>query len=300
MQIYIKSYNRDRFSLQIGYDPEIIRELKKINGFFWHSDQKIWTFPDTVENLNRILGIAYKRNRSEQINTTDNNLKKFHNELKLLKYSHSTVKNYISCVKEFLSMQSDDPASFESDVKNFILNKINEDASVASINLYHSALKLYGRKILSIDIKDHIERPSKDKKLPQVLSMEEVKLIFKNTPNLKHRSILMLIYSAGLRVSEAALMKVSDIDHDRCLIHIKNAKGRKDRITLLSENFTIILKSYIDKYKPENWLFEGQEYGTHITIRTIQRIFENAVVASGIKKDISIHSLRHSFATHLL
>ena len=110
----------------------------------------------------------------------------------------------------------------------------------------------------------------------------------------------MLIYSAGLRVSEAALMKVNDIDHDRCLIHIKNAKGRKDRITLLSENFTKILKSYIDEYTPDNWLFEGQERGTHITIRTIQRIFENAVAKAGIKKDVSIHSLRHSFATHLL
>jgi site-specific recombinase XerD len=315
MQIYISEFQNNRFSLKVEYNPEVIAKLKQIGGFYWHSDHKFWSFPATQENLDRVLDIAYLHKpvnnykikeiieeKKEDISASliHSNLKLFLDELKLLKYSRSTIKNYIACLKEFLTIQNNESETFEKKIKEFILYKISNGVSASSINLYLSALKLYGLKVLNIEISDRIERPSKDKRLPHVLSREDMKLIFKNTENLKHRTILMLIYSAGLRVSEAALMKLSDVDFDRNVIHIKNAKGRKDRITLLAENLKIILTEYLGIYKPDKWLFTGLEPGSHISIRSVQKMFENAVARSGINKEVSVHSLRHSFATHLL
>lgn len=110
----------------------------------------------------------------------------------------------------------------------------------------------------------------------------------------------MLIYSGGLRVGEVAALKKNDIDIERGLIHIKKAKGRKDRYTLLSNKALVYLKKYLTEYKPDDWLFQGIEPFRHITTRTAERIFENACKRVRIEKDVSIHSLRHSFATHLL
>ena len=110
----------------------------------------------------------------------------------------------------------------------------------------------------------------------------------------------MLIYSSGLRVSEASVLKIKEIDLERKTITIRGAKGRKDRTTLLSDLFIKIFTEYFDNYRPVTWLFEGQDKKDHITIRTIQKVFENARKEAGIIKDISVHGLRHSFATHLL
>lgn len=297
MQIYISGYNKNRISLRVGYHADLKARLKKIRGFYWHAADKLWSFPDTQENLNTILEISYLHHRME---ATGSEIKKFSDELKLLRYSRATIKNYIACLNEFILTQPDTSVPFDSRFKSFLLYKIERGASTSSINLYHSALKLYASKVLNIEISESIERPSRDKKLPLVLSTGDVKLIFKNTDNLKHRTILMLIYSAGLRVSEASTLKINDIDFDRNIIHIKNAKGKKDRITLLAENFKTILVEYFVRYKPDNWLFEGQEPGSHISIRSIQKIFSSALRKSGINKEVSIHSLRHSFATHLL
>lgn len=300
MQIFISEYKQNRFSLKVSYNQEVIKELKLINGYYWHSDQRCWSFPGTQSNLNRVLEIAYIHESKEKNEFINYHLKLFLNELKLLKYSKSTIKNYLSCIKEFLSTEYYTQDIYELKVKSFLLYKLDSDSSASSINLYLCALKLYGSKILNSEIGDHIERPSKDKKLPIVLSRKDVARIFKYTYNIKHRTILMLIYSAGLRVSEAASIKLNDFDFNRNSIHLKNGKGRKDRITLLSDNFKIILKQYMKEYNPKSWLFDGQEPGSHISIRTIQKIFEAAVTRAGITKDVSIHSLRHSFATHLL
>jgi len=145
-----------------------------------------------------------------------------------------------------------------------------------------------------------VKRPKKDKKLPVVLSKEEVAKILDSVDNIKHKAILMLVYSAGLRVGEVVKLRPEDIDSKRMLIHIKKAKGRKDRYTLLSETALEILREYWRKYKPNKWLFEGVREGWHLSIRTVQSIFEQAREKAGIKKEISVHGLRHSFATHLL
>ena len=145
-----------------------------------------------------------------------------------------------------------------------------------------------------------IKRPKKDKKLPVVLSQEEVSRILSSVANLKHRLILMLIYSADLRVSEVVKLKPEDIDTERRLIHIKGAKGRKDRYMMLSEVVMETIRRYLKEYGHSKWLFPSQDKKKHITTRTVEKIFSNACRKANIKKNATVHSLRHSFATHLL
>lgn len=300
MQIAITPFPDNRFALSVPYNEKLLVELKSIPGHRWHPGEKLWSFPDRQENLDRILTMFCGHDRLLETAYRQELLAAFHDELKLMKYSRVTVKHYLACVREYLAFYGEHTEDHIGSMRLYLLGKIDGGASSSSINVYHSALRLFCRKVLNIDITDLPERPSKDKSLPKVLSLEEVRLVFQHTENLKHRTILMLIYSAGLRVSEAATMKMADIDTDRNIIHIKMAKGRKDRITLLADSFKTILAEYVAQYRPATWLFEGQMPGSHITIRTIQKVFENAITHAGIQKDVSVHSLRHSFATHLL
>lgn len=139
----------------------------------------------------------------------------------------------------------------------------------------------------------------KEHKLPKVLSKNEVKSILSSCTNIKHKSILMLIYSAGLRRSELLNLTISDIDYERMVINIKAAKGMKDRISLLSENLLKLLRSYYKEYKPKKYLFEGQN-GEKYSPTSVANILRNASLKAGIRKIVTPHMLRHSFATHLL
>jgi len=147
---------------------------------------------------------------------------------------------------------------------------------------------------------DQIKRPKKDKKLPVVLNKDEVLRIFSSVKNVKHRAILMLTYSSGIRVGEVVRLKKDDIDSKRRLIHIKGSKGRKDRYTLLSDTALKALREYWKEYRPKIWLFPGQDKNKHISVRSVEKIFSTACHKADITKHVTVHSLRHSFATHLL
>jgi site-specific recombinase XerD len=142
----------------------------------------------------------------------------------------------------------------------------------------------------------------KEKKLPDVLNEDEVVRIFKAVHNLKHQTMLMLAYASGLRVSELVRIKIEDIDGSRGLIHIRNAKGKKDRFTVFPESLRGQLIAYWKKYKlgTSGWLFQGDTNDKHLAARSIQAVLARAIQASGITKRVSMHTLRHSFATHLL
>jgi len=174
------------------------------------------------------------------------------------------------------------------------------EVSTSTLNTAINALKFYYGGVLKKRFAYEIKRPKKDKKLPVVLSQEEVFKILSAVNNIKHKAILMLIYSAGLRVSEVVKLKLEDIDIQRKLIHVEDAKGRKDRYTMLSEVAMETLREYQEKYKPEMWLFAGAKPERHISTRTVHAIFEQACDKAEILKGVSVHSLRHSFATHLL
>ncbi len=150
------------------------------------------------------------------------------------------------------------------------------------------------------DIEIKLSRPKKQKKLPTVLSSEEVSKILNELKNEKHQAIMYLIYSSGLRIGEAINLRVTDIDSQRMLIRVRQGKGRKDRYTVLSQVALEVLRKYSKKYRPFDWLFPGGDIGSHISERTVQKIFERAKESAGIKKEATVHTLRHSFATHLL
>ena len=164
-----------------------------------------------------------------------------------------------------------------------------------------NAIKFYYERVLGGQRKFYfIERPIKEKTLPVVLNTDEVKAILNATSNLKHKAILMIIYSAGLRISEAVALKIQDIDSKRMQIRVQQSKGKKDRYTLLSEKALAVLRAYFQEYRPKYWLFEGQEPGSQYATRSIQNIFKASASKAGIRKKVSVYTLRHSFATHLL
>ena len=145
-----------------------------------------------------------------------------------------------------------------------------------------------------------LPRPKREQKLPRILSRQEVARILQAVRNPKHRAIVMLTYSAGLRLGEVVRLRVEDIDSDRKLIHVRQGKRRKDRYTVLSRFAIDALRTYVREYRPRTWLFPGVRPGRHLHDRTVQKIFDQAYKRAGIEKPVSVHTLRHSFATHLL
>ncbi len=205
--------------------------------------------------------------------------------------------------RDFLLFTGKKPKEIENDdVKKYLYYMVErKKVAVSTLNIIINALKFYYGEVLGKKFIYEVKRPKKNKKLPVVLSTEEVYKILNAPSNInKHKAILMLIYSAGLRVGEVVKLRPADIDSERGLIHIKGSKGRKDRYTILSQTALKILKEYYKQYKPGKWLFEGAKPGRNITVRTVQVIFKQACKKAGINKKVTVHTLRHSFATYLL
>jgi site-specific recombinase XerD len=225
-------------------------------------------------------------------------------EMRLRNYSHKTIKAYKSCIRSFVNFTAPrHPRELqETDIRNYLLHLITvKQLAPATVNQVFNALRfLYVELYKKPYAIGGIPRPRKEKKLPTVLSQEEVLRILSQVDNLKHKTILMLIYSAGLRVGESVRLKISDIDGERKMIHLRNAKGKKDRYTLLSDTALETLREYYKQYKPKEYLFAGAEGRSHLSERSVQHVFERARESAGIHKPISVHGLRHSFATHLL
>ncbi len=164
----------------------------------------------------------------------------------------------------------------------------------AAIRLLYAVVLKQTEKVSDLPI---MRRPEQ---LPEVLNAEEVERLFRVTANLKHRTLLMIAYSAGLRVSETVALKVGDIDSNRMQIRVEGGKGKKDRYTLLSEIALQVLREYYRAYKPKDWLFPSEDRQGHLSPRSAQHVFQDAKKRAGIRKAVTFHSLRHSFATHLL
>lgn len=227
-------------------------------------------------------------------------------ELKLKAYSPSTIKTYTNELAVFLKTLGHHPAEGlqPDDVRRYILKCIEKDK--LRNNTIHSrlnALKFMYEQVLKRDkFFVEIPRPKKPVTLPKVLGEVELGRLFRALNNKKHKAMLFTAYSAGLRVSEIAALKLQHIDSDRMQIFVENAKGKKDRYVNLSPVLLDILRDYIKTVnpRPKEYLFESEATGTCFPIRTIQQVFRNAKAAAKISKSVGIHSLRHSFATHLL
>jgi integrase/recombinase XerD len=219
------------------------------------------------------------------------------------RYQPTTVKTYMSAFTEFLSkFPGKEPELITlEDIKSYMLTKINESSiSESTQNCIVNAIKFYYEKIEDRE-KFYLTdlRPRNPIKIPGFLSKEETTKLLKTPENLKHRVILQLIYSAGLRLGELTRLKVRDIKFDDNVIEVKCAKGKKDRITILAKNVKTLLQEYMDQYKPKYYLIEGQTGGKY-SDRSVQNIMHNAVIKSGVDENATPHTLRHSFATHMI
>lgn len=228
---------------------------------------------------------------------------KLKEQLKLQRYSYSTVKSYCSCFSKFLLYYPKKVASDieKEEIRKYLMNMINtQEISESYQNLIINSIKAYYELVLKNEkLYFYDLRPRKSKKLPEVLTEEEIIRLLKSVGNLKHKAILVLIYSGGLRLSELINLQVIDIKKERNSIFVRCAKGKKDRYTLLSRKALKILQQYYREYYPNYWLFEGQDGGQY-SKSSVQKIFRNAVKKSNINPLATVHTLRHSFATHLL
>ena len=224
------------------------------------------------------------------------------NELKLRNYSPKTIKSYLGCLTDYLIVNGNniDIKKVDTDfIRDFLLNKKDKGLSSQTINLYLNAIKFFYREILKLPQKIDLKFAKRSKKLPIVLSRNEIEKIINSISNKKHKLLISFSYGAGLRVSEAINMRIKDVNIDELTIHIKGAKGNKDRITIFPETIKSDIINITNNKDKNDYVF-ASERGGKLTERTAQKIFENALKKSGIKKDATFHSLRHSFATHLL
>jgi len=221
-------------------------------------------------------------------------------ELKIRNYSPKTVKSYLYGLKEYFVYKKQKFESLDTEnIKDFLLFCQNKGISAQTRNLFLNAIKYFYRNVVKINEKIEIRSAKKNKSLPVVLSRNELKRIIEVTKNIKHRLLLSLAYGAGLRVSEGISLKVKDVDLEELTLHIKQAKGKKDRITIFPEKLKIAIEKIIFSKDKNDFVFES-ERGGKLSTRTAQKVFQNSLKKTKIKKEATFHSLRHSFATHLL
>lgn len=221
-------------------------------------------------------------------------------ELKLRNYSPKTIKTYLMCIQFYFKYKKINLEKLNKEnIKDFLLLLKESEKSPQTINLYLNSIKFFYNQVLKIYKKIDLKFAKRNKSLPIVLSKEEIKKIIKNTRNNKHRLMITLAYSSGLRVSEVVNLKVEDLNLDDFSVHLKEAKGMKDRITIFSEKTLNDIKNLIVGKEKNNYVFES-ERGGKLTTATAQKVFIKSLQKSEINKPATFHSLRHSFATHLL
>lgn len=231
-----------------------------------------------------------------------NHYEKMQFEMELRGYSQHTKKHYLNHVRS-LERFCNKPLDLISpdEIKLYLHHRIKKGISYSNVNISCNAFKVMFNSVLKRNWSDDIiVRPKKHKKLPFVLSRDEILSIVDNVPNLKHQAILLTAYSSGLRISEVLHLSISDIDSKNMLIRVRCGKGGKDRFTVLGEENLNVLRHYWKLYKPQDLLFPGMIKGKPVAARNIQHVFKTAKEKAGISKPVSVHSLRHSFATHLL
>lgn len=303
------------------YDAELISLVKSFPYYYYDMQNHWWTLPDTEKIRGQLLdfcqykGWEYEENdrheqkpvkprlSSQQIPNYRQCPDTYIEKLEVLRYSANTIKAYSDLFREFLNYyhtRRPDEIT-EKEIIAYMRYLVNErGVSTSYQNQAVNSIKFYFEKVMGSNRRTYyIDRPKREKTLPDVLSEEEVRSILKGVENIKHRAMLMLTYSAGLRLSELLRLKPADIDSDRMQIHIRDAKGKKDRFSLLSVKVLGVLREYYKQYKPKEYLFEGI-YGGMYSQRSIQQVLKQACNRTGIKKHVSMHTLRHSFATHLL
>lgn len=320
----MKVSGKDRFGLLFPYDKELIQLIRAIPGALWSRENQCWHIAMTQANLNRVLKDAGKfalinaklvnqglfRSGTNSyrllgmLSPGDSvNLLKFREYMQFRRYSPSTIKTYLLIMDTFLRFR--DPVAGDFNLEDEVIRFTNEyilqkRLSWSYQNQFINALRLFYREIEGKAVEvESVKRPRREHPLPNVLSQEEVRKILRVTRNLKHRSMLSLIYACGLRRGELLVLKPADIDSNRELLLIRMAKGKRDRVVPLSKSLIELLRNYYREYRPKVWLFEGAKQGEKYDERSLQMVLKKSIYLAGIKKNVTLHWLRHSYATHL-
>ena len=281
------AYSRTHKSYYVPHTPEIVGELERVLSPFAETTTDERSFARHEPKPDPVVSIppAYLE------------------ELVIRRYSAATVENYRSQFSAFLRYIH--PRSCEEiqeeDIRRYMRHLVEERrVSGSTQNIAINAIKFYLEKVKKGKRAVYVvERPRPEEKLPVVLSEREMLALLEHTGNVKHRCILYILYSAGLRMSEVLALKPSDLDPDRRVINVRGGKHKKDRITLLSVVTIDLIRRFIEAYHPREWLFEGPG-GKPYSARSVNAIIKRSAKKAGITKNVSAHKLRHSFATHLL
>lgn len=292
--------------IRFEYNPAHNSLVRTLTGVRWSNSKKAWYVLDTpayrqrfkiqIEPVGKeVLGHIHEINRPA--------IRRFVETLQLKSYSPSTQRTYRNEFAQLLYLLKDKPADelTPERLRDYFLYCTNTlQLSENTIHSRMNAVKFYYEQVLDrpkmfLDI----PRPKKKVILPNVLAISQVEKLFSKLENLKHKTMIYLAYSAGLRVSEVVNLKVCDIHSARMAINIKGAKGKKDRMVALSQGILELLRKYYTAYTPQDWLFEGQYAGESYSTRSLQQIFHRAKKSSKILQPVTFHSLRHSYATHL-
>ena len=330
----------DKIKIFIPYQESLVTLIRTIPGREWNRDEKRWYIPRTAAALNHLKNlfsshkieipsslnellvkdlsdkswpevdrrISLKDRRIESRSPfTDRRASNLvdivSRQMRIRNYSPKTIKLYKNILLDFAKYMKKPLRDINNEEINIYLAYLVDDRKVSAtrINQVISAIKfiygeLYGKKPMI----DHIKRPRKDHILPKVLDHDDVLKMIDYVLCPKHKLAIQLMYSSGLRVSEAVRLKVKDFDFKNLLIFIRKAKGKKDRRTILSDKIVEPIKKIIENKQQESYIITSGDSNRHLTERTIQKAFHEALQRSGIKKYATCHSLRHSFATHLL
>ncbi|HOK26950.1 MAG TPA: tyrosine-type recombinase/integrase [Bacteroidales bacterium] len=319
----------NRVRLEFPYDDELIALIR--NGFpgaRWSRRMRCWHIPDSGDVakllLNNFKGKAYVDFRAVYETDTQQSKERGYNDVSALpdseeikrqiddlkrwmqhkRYSGNTIKSYCESLKAFLNFISPRHAgeANSSDMIRFVNEYIIPGGlSFSFQNQVVNACKLFYREIIHSHFEfEKLERPRREHKLPNVLDKEEVKAILGAPTNLKHRTMMSLIYACGLRRSELLNLRIGDIDSKRHMLIVRNTKGYKDRLVPISDKTIEMLREYYKVYRPGIWLFEGQVKGKKYSARSLEQVLKKALLKAKIKKPVTLHWLRHSYATHLL
>lgn len=314
-----RHHNEVQTGVGFRYDRAIIEHLKQLKGVQWSNTFRCFYINSRKEDLEKLFQHLAKkglkvdtsrldmaRYESENSNTILAETERpeiidFKNYLKGKRYSQSTVENYTVFVSKFLKFHRFKEHYTLRDVDRFVEKEIAErDYSISSHRQCISALKHYFELTEQEEIDtSNLKRPEKSKYLPGVLSKEEVIDLLRATRNLKHRCVLALIYSSGLRIGELINLKLDDIDVDRRQVLIRQAKGRKDRYVMLAESFLPLFYNYLQTYAPRKYFAEGNNHGQY-SASAVRSFLKDSCRRAKIRKRVTPHTLRHSYATHML
>ena len=294
-----KHKGNDWIAVYFEKNAELNARIKKLEGARWSMTLNAWLLPITEEYLKQ-----FKFNHAVPTESVLKKADEFKRWMRSKRYSENTIVTYVDALTSFLKyynnkkveeITNEDIIAYNND---FILKK---ELSASYQNQTVNAIKLFFRTIQNTSINiEQIHRPKRSKTLPNVLSKEEVKELLNALQNSKHRIMLSLIYACGLRRSELLNLLPTDVDAKRNILLIRNAKGKKDRIAPLSDKMLNLLRDYFKLYKPVKWLFEGDKKGEQYSERSIANVLKQALEKTEIKRPVSLHWLRHSYATHLL